>query len=107
MVCASEVDIEEAYRAGRAAVEQALQGKSGHMIALERSPGDRYRCATGLVRLEDVANLKRSLPDEFISGDGNDVTEAFLAWARPLIAPGLPEYARLRRVPVTKKLPRS
>ncbi|GAJ21416.1 unnamed protein product, partial [marine sediment metagenome] len=51
-----------------------------------------------------VANLKKEMPDEFINDDGNDVTEEFLEWARPLIKPGLPEYARLKRVPVKKKL---
>ncbi|MBA7571324.1 Pyrophosphate--fructose 6-phosphate 1-phosphotransferase [subsurface metagenome] len=104
MMCASEVDTEEAYQVGRVAVEQALQGKSGYMITLERFPSDEYKYTTGLMQLEHVANLKKEIPNEFINDDSNDVTEEFLEWARPLIKPGLPEYARLKRVPVKKKL---
>lgn len=104
MMCASEIDLEEAYQAGKTAVEQAVQGKSGYMIALERTPGDKYRCMMGLIKLEHVANLRRIVPDEFINKDGNDVTKEFLEWVRPLIRPGLPKYARLKRVLVKKKL---
>lgn len=104
MMCASEVDLEEGYEAGKAAVEQAAQGKSGYMITLERVPSDEYKCIIGLIMLEHVANLKRLVPDEFINEDGNDVTKEFLEWARPLIRPGLPKYARLKRVLVKKKL---
>lgn len=104
MMCVSEVDTEEAYQLGRVAVEQALQGKSGYMIILERFPSDEYKCTTGLMQLEHVANLKKKMPNEFINDDGNDVTKEFLEWARPLIKPGLPEYARLKRVTVKKKL---
>lgn len=104
MMCVSEVDTEEAYQVGRVAVEQALQGKSGYMITLERFPSDEYKYTTGLIKLEHVANLKKEMPNEFINDDGNDVTEEFLEWARPLIKPSLPKYARLKRVPVKKKL---
>jgi len=104
MMCASEVDLEEGYEAGKAAVEQAAKGKSGYMITLERAPSAEYKCTMGLIMLERVANLKRLVPDEFINEDGNDVTKEFLEWARPLIRPGLPKYARLKRVLVKKKL---
>lgn len=104
MMCASEVDLEEGYEAGKAAVEQAAQGKSGYMITLERVPSKEYKCTTGLIELGHVANLRRLVPDEFINKDGNDVTKEFLEWARPLIRPGLPEYARLKRILLKKKL---
>jgi len=48
--------------------------------------------------------MERYLPDDFISGDGNFVTEAFIEYARPLIGGDLPPYARLRGVKVPKKL---
>jgi len=104
MMCASEVDLEEGYEAGKAAVEQSVQGKSGYMITLERASSEEYKCIIGLIMLEHVANLKRLVPEEFINEDGNDVTQEFLEWARPLIRPGLPRYARLKRVLVKKKL---
>ncbi len=104
MNCASEVDLEEAYEVGRKAVSEALAGKSGQMITLLREPGDEYRCSTGTIRLSQVANKAKSLPDEFISPDGNDVTRAFVNWLKPLLSPGLPAYAHLRGILVNKKL---
>jgi len=104
MMCASEVGQEEAYEVGKAAVERALQGKTGYMITLERLLSEEYKYATGLIQLERVANQTRMVPDEFINKDGNDMTRRFLEWAKPLIRPGLPEYARLKRVLVKKKL---
>lgn len=104
MMCASEVGLEEAYEVGKVAVERALQGKTGYMITLERLPSKEYKYTTGLIQLERVANQTRVVPDEFINKDGNDVTKEFLEWARPLIQPGLPEYTRLKRVLVKKRL---
>ena len=100
----SEVDREEAYEVGKAAVLAALAGETGKMVTLIREPGPVYRSTTGLVELEKVANVERYLPDGFINGDGNFVTEAFIEYARPLIGGDLPPYARLRGVKVPKKL---
>ena len=100
----SEVDREEAYEVGRVAVIAALAGETGKMVTLIREPGPVYRSTTGLVELEKVANVERYLPDDFINGDGNFVTEAFIEYARPLIGGDLPPYARLRGVKVPKKL---
>lgn len=104
MVCASEVDIEEAYEAGRTAVDKAIRGETGYMISLKRTPGKKYQCTMGMVELGKVANVRRMVPDEFISQDGNDVTPAFMDWLRPLIKPGLPRYAHLKRVMVGKRV---
>jgi len=104
MVCASEVDLEESYLVGTAAMEMALEGKSGYMVTLKRPKGKKYRGATSMIELERVANVERLMPDEFVSEDGNDVTAEFLEWLKPLIRPGLPKYAHLKKVPVKKKL---
>jgi len=101
---ASEVDIAEAYEAGRLAVDKAVRGESGYMISLERMPGKKYQCTMGMVALGKVANARRTVPDEFINKDGNDVTPAFVDWLRPLLKPGLSQYAHLKRVLVGKKV---
>jgi 6-phosphofructokinase 1 len=97
----SEVDVAEAKMVGVAAVARACEGVSDQMITLERVSQSPYRCETGLAPLAEVANAERPVPDEFISEGGNDVTAAFLEYARPLIGGPLPSYARLRmkRVP--------
>jgi 6-phosphofructokinase 1 len=100
----SEVDREEAYEVGKAAVIAALAGETGKMVTLIREPGPVYRSTTGLVELEKVANVERYLPDDFINEEGNFVTEAFIEYARPLIGGALPPYARLRGIRVPKKL---
>ena len=99
----SSVDREEAYRVGREAVRAAVAGESGKMVALRRRPGPAYVVDTELVPLEQVANRKREVPDEFINPAGNGVTEAFLEYARPLIGGPLKPYARLAQHMVPKR----
>ena len=100
----SEVDVAEAKMAGAAAVERACEGVTDQMITLERVSNDPYRCETGLAALEAVANAERPVPAEYINEAGNDVTEAFVEYARPLIGGPLPPYARLEAKPVAKRL---
>jgi|GEM_PF-3859234 6-phosphofructokinase 1 len=67
------------------------------MVTLERLSDDPYDCGTGLAELDGVANAERRLPDEYLAPAGNDVTGAFIAYARPLLGGPLPPYARLAR----------
>jgi 6-phosphofructokinase 1 len=102
---ASQTDVLEAALAGRAAVDYALEGKSGYMVAFEREPGDVYRLRTGLVELSRVANSERKVPRQWINEEGNFPTQEFLSYVRPLIQgevsinikEGLPVYTRLRK----------
>jgi len=98
--CISEVDANEAYMVGQSAVRLAVDGKSGVMVTLVRVAQDPYQCETGTVPLEQVANAERLLPDAYLSEQGNDVTSAFLDYARPLIGPPPPPLARLARFAV-------
>jgi 6-phosphofructokinase 1 len=95
--CISELDAEEAYQLGRAAVRAAVDGKSGVMVALRRVSNDPYRCEVTTVSLHEVANRERLLPEAYVTEQGNDVTSAFLDYARPLIGPPLRALARLDR----------
>ncbi|NMC21070.1 MAG: 6-phosphofructokinase [Thermogutta sp.] len=95
----SETDREEAYACGRRAVELAVQGITGKMVALRRTSGDPYRWSLDTAELSEVAARAKPMPDEFIHPDGNFVTEAFLQYARPLVGP-LPDYIRLTGKPV-------
>lgn len=92
----SPVDREEAIRVGEKAAEALLAGQSGAMVGLRRAPGDAYRAETMLVPLEQVMLAEKTFPREWISPEGNDVTEEFVRWARPLIGPPLPEYVDWR-----------
>ncbi len=90
----SPVDREEAYLCGVRAVERAVGGDSGNMVAIDRVASSPYRVEYGRVPLSKVAERTKPLPDGFISSDGLDVTDAFLAYLRPLVGP-LPTYAEL------------
>jgi ATP-dependent phosphofructokinase / diphosphate-dependent phosphofructokinase len=106
-MCQSSVDSREAAMVGAAAVRQAIEGQSGWMVTLVRDPGPEYCCTTGLARLDEVANVEKLLPDDFINSEGNGVTEAFRRYARPLIGGSLPAYVTLAAHPISKLLPRT
>ncbi len=95
--CASETDSAEARQAGAAAVQAALSGLESGSIALRREPGDVYKINFEPVPLRAVSKNTRHLPDAFIAQSGHDVTEEFLAYARPL-AGALPETARFKQL---------
>jgi 6-phosphofructokinase 1 len=104
MLAVSPVDQDEAYLVGQMAVREACNGVTDKMVTLVRLPGAEYKCGTGLAPLSEVANAEHLIPDEFINAEGNGVTEAFLEYLRPLIGPPLPDYARLAKKPVAKRL---
>jgi 6-phosphofructokinase len=91
---ASEIDREESWRCGAAAVRAAVEGHTGEMVSLQRLPGSPYQSATTLVPLESVAGKERRFPLEWMAAGRNDVTPEFLEWARPLIGRVEP-YVRL------------
>ncbi len=99
MVCASPIDLEEAYRVGRQAVKEAVAGHLEGLVTLVRDPGPEYHCSVGLASLKDVANKEKKLPADFMNEAGNWPTEAFLSYARPLLGdpwPPIP-YVRLAK----------
>ena len=81
----SDTDREEAILAGREAVRAACDGCTGIMIGFERSGGNAYSIRTIRIPIEKVMLEERTLPDEFIAPECNDVTPAFTEWCRPLI----------------------
>ncbi|MBM3956558.1 MAG: diphosphate--fructose-6-phosphate 1-phosphotransferase [Gemmatimonadetes bacterium] len=91
----SHVDAREAEEVGRAAVRQALEGRSDCIVTLVRSPGEPYACATGSAPLARVADAVRQMPPEYLDPDAYFVTERFAAYARPLIGRPLPRPDRL------------
>jgi len=109
---ASQTDVDQAYAVGAAAVEMAIAGKSGVMPSIVRGKGKRYRWSIGEAPLADVANVEKMMPRSFITRDGFGITEAARAYLAPLIVgeaypdyrAGLPQYVRLKNVPVERRL---
>ncbi|HPD87943.1 MAG TPA: 6-phosphofructokinase [Oscillospiraceae bacterium] len=102
--CASGTDIQEAFLAGKAAVEAAVAGATGKMVAFERPESGEYRCITKLIDLTDVANAEKSVPREWINEGGNGMLQPYFDYALPLIqgAPenktenGMPKYPKMK-----------
>ena len=89
----SETDREEAFLAGAAAVRAALEsGVNKGTIGIVREEAKSYKVAYAVRPISDAAKDTRSMPREFISPSGNDVTSAFVEYARPLVGE-LPDCA--------------
>ena len=104
---ASQTDIDEAFLAGKVAVEAAVSGETGKMIAFAREITDgKYHCVTKLLPLTSVANFEKKVPLGWITPEKNQVTDAFVEYALPLIQGepkiplenSLPRYARLKKI---------
>ena len=104
---ASQTDIDEAFGAGREAVLQAINGASGKMVAFQREELDgHYHCKMAMLPLSAVANFEKKVPLEWVSKDGNHVTEDLIGYVLPLIqgepaiprVQSMPRYARLKKV---------
>ena len=113
-IYASVVDLDEAYRVGQKAALLAIEGTGGYMATILREPGIIYSVRYDKVPLEKVANSERTFPAAWITRDGTDVTDEFLAYVRPLIGedwPSVPlidgrqRFACLTPVFAEKKLP--
>jgi 6-phosphofructokinase len=104
-LCISEVDAQEAYMVAATAVSQAVAGVSDQMVMLVREADRPYRCTTGLVPLQAVANQEKFLPDSYINSAGNHVTPLFKDYARPLLDGPLPPYITLAAHRAPKPLP--
>ena len=81
----SRTDITEAYQVGGAAVKAAFEGVTGQMVALKRISNSPYQCTTELHPISEVANLEKKVPLSWMNENHTQMTEDFLAYARPLI----------------------
>ncbi|MGD9884390.1 MAG: 6-phosphofructokinase [Reyranella sp.] len=109
---ASKTDVEQAYAVGRAAVDLAVAGHHSVMPTIVRKASKPYRWSIGHVQLKSVANKEKMVPRDYITADGFGITAACRRYLEPLIAGesyppyrnGLPDYVRLKSVPVRRKL---
>jgi 6-phosphofructokinase len=98
----SDVDQHEAREVGERAAQFALWHDADGSVTIRRT--GNYSVNYELSALPEIAAKTKTMPDEFISEQGNDVTEAFYAYARPLLGSGMPQPHRLRAPQVTKLL---
>ena len=109
---ASKTDVEQAYALGQAAVEMALAGENAVMPTIDRKSDEPYVWEIGRAKLEDVANVEKMMPKEFITEDGFGITDACRRYLSPLIEgedyppyeKGMPVYVTLKNKSVAKIL---
>ena len=99
----SATDQQEAIAAGKFGVQAALDGETGKMVSFIRQTdtAGSYQMVCGLEDVNAICNEEKTVPVEWITPDGHDVTEDFIYYARPLIQgninvplgeDGLPEF---------------
>jgi 6-phosphofructokinase len=100
--CVSDVDQHEAREVGEKAAQFGIWHNLDGSITIQRT--GEYSVDYRLVPLQDVAGKTRHMPDEFINAAGNNVTDAFRYYCRPLLGSGLQSAHRLRAPKVSKIL---
>lgn len=83
--CLSATDLDEAAASGRFAVSAALDGETGKMINFIRKSDDPYILEFGTADVNEICNKEKAVPEEWITKDGSDIRDEFIAYARPLI----------------------
>ena len=97
----SAPDQEEAIQAGISGVHFALDGITGKMIAFHRTEGADYSINYVPEDVNLICNQEKTVPPEWITGNGSDIGQAFIDYALPLIQGivnvpeenGLPKFA--------------
>ncbi|MDQ6976206.1 MAG: 6-phosphofructokinase [Mariprofundaceae bacterium] len=90
----SEIDRREAREVGAFAVKHAVNTGKSAAIAIRRIANAPYQSEYFDTALSTVAREATEMDDQYINDAGNDVTEAWLAYVRPLVG-DLPEIGRL------------
>ena len=82
---ASLADINESVMVGKGAVKAATEGRTGVMMTIDRAEGDEYTTTVGCADIAGIANAIKTVPAEYINAEGNGITEAGIAYLKPLI----------------------
>ncbi len=81
----SKTDMDESFRIGSEGVKTAMSGNTGKMMAFRRMSGQPYFCSVTAVDVSEVANKEKKFPSEWITAEGNNVTDEAIDYFLPLI----------------------
>ena len=79
------------------------------MMTLDRTSNDPYTCRAGMGEIDKIANLVRTVPDEYINERGNGITDEGLRYILPLIEGEVTQRYRSHRdqkIKITIKIPK-
>lgn len=99
----SGTDLRESMLVGRKAFSCVIEGDTGKMASIKRVSSNPYKVDFTAVDVEKVANNEKKVPPNWINERGNDITEEFIEYLKPLILEevnldyenGIPKYASL------------
>lgn len=100
---ASGTDLKQAYEVGKYAVNFALEGETGIMPVIKRISNAPYAWEIDKGDLKNIANLEKTLPENYISDCGFRITQDGKNYLEPLIQGenypkfenGVPKYEQL------------
>ena len=105
--CASHIasltDVNEAFIVGGIAVKAAFDGETGKVGIFQRLSNMPYLMGTSIYDVNAIANVEKTVPQEWIINDGTGVSQEALDYMRPLIqgeiypymVDGLPRHIKL------------
>ena len=105
--CASHIasltDVNEAFIVGGIAVKAAFDGETGKVGIFQRLSNKPYLMGTRIYDVNAIANVDKTVPQEWIINDGTGVSQEALDYMRPLIqgeiypymVDGLPRHIKL------------
>lgn len=100
---ASRTDLEEAVAIGKAAATLGSQGETAKMLCYKRTNNAPYQIEIFAHDIKDIANQEKTVPLNWITSEGNDLTEEAITYLRPLIEGevllsyqnGIPSYCNI------------
>ena len=95
----SATDEKEAIASGSFGVQTALKGTTGMMIAFHRTDDADYHITYAPEDVNLICNQEKTVPLDWITGNGSDIGQQFIDYALPLIqgAVKVPEEGGLPR----------
>jgi 6-phosphofructokinase 1 len=98
----SDVDAHEAREVGEKAAHYGIWYNLDCSITIQRT--GYYSVDYKPRALEDIAGKTKHMPDNFFNSEGNNITDDFLFYCRPLIGSGFKQASRIRAPKVDKIL---
>lgn len=92
----SNIDRDEAIQVGKLAVVGATSGKTGVMVSIKRENTKDYEVKYEYIPIKEVMLFEKKMPKEFINDRGNNVTEKFIKWCKPLLGEEMPEFLNFK-----------
>lgn len=92
--CASHIaslcDIYEARLLGNAAADRVINGFSGEMACIKRTSNKPYQIEVVFSPISKIANRVKFVPRDWITEQGNDVTQELIDYILPLVQGEMP-----------------